>query len=277
MKKTKLTSKQIKQYHENGYLAPIDILSIKEVGKIKKEIECIENNKPKEITEINRNNIHLISPIFDQVVHNSIILDTVENIIGKNILAAGTVLFVKEPGKKDFVSWHQDGKYQGFEPYNYITAWLAITEANEENGCMRMLPKSHKEKFKVHIDTFDEDNLLTRGQTIKDIEINDTVPILLKPGQLSLHNPMTIHGSGINMSKKKRIGFVIQSYIGTNVNQVIGKTYVQQARGRDEFKYHEYISRPTELMNKNDLIFRDKANNELQKILYKDAFKIGKY
>ena len=114
-------------------------------------------------------------------------------------------------------------------------------------------------------------------ETINEVQINDTVPILLKPGQLSLHHPMTIHGSGINMSKKKRIGFVIQSYIGTNVNQVIGKTYVQQARGKDEFKYHEHTSRPTELMNKNDLISRDKANNELQKILYKDAYKIGKY
>jgi len=181
MEKTKLTSKQIKQYHENGYLAPINILSLSEVRKISKEIEYIENKWPNEITGLNRNNIHFISPIFDQVVHNSIILDTVEGIIGQNILAAGTVLFVKKPDKKSFVSWHQDGKYQGWKPYNCITAWLAITETNEENGCMRIWPKSHKEKFKDHIDTFDTDNLLTRGQTTKEVQINDTVPIFLNP------------------------------------------------------------------------------------------------
>ena len=79
------------------------------------------------------------------------------------------------------------------------------------------------------------------------------------------------------MSKKKRIGFVIQSYIGTNVNQVIGKTYVQKARGRDEFKHHDYVSRPAESMDKNNLLLRDIANTELQKILYNDAKKIGKY
>ena len=272
-----VTSSLINKYHKDGYVAPIDILSLEKIKKISEEIYYIERKWPNEIKGLSRNNIHYISPVFDQIVHNSVLLDLIESIVGENILIAGSVLFIKEPDKKGFVSWHQDGKYQGWEPYNYITAWLAITETNEENGCMRMLPKSHKEKFKDHIDTFDEDNLLTRGQTIKEVQINDTVPILLKPGQLSLHHPMTIHGSGINMSKKKRIGFVIQSYIGTNVNQVIGKTYVQQARGKDEFKYHEHTSRPTELMNKNDLLSRDKANNELQKILYKHADKIGKF
>ena len=277
MKKNGLTNKQIKEYKENGYIAPIDILSLEEIKKITEEIKYIEKKWPDEINGLNRNNIHYHSPIFDQIVHNYKILDAIESIIGHNILAAGTLLFVKEPHSKGFVSWHQDGKYQGFQPYNYITAWLAITDVNEENGCMRMWPGSHKEKFKKHKDTFDEDNLLTRGQTIEKVPINETVPIILKPGQLSLHHPMTIHGSGLNKSDNKRIGFVIQSYIGTNVDQIIGKTYVQQARGRDEFKFHEHTTRPTELMNKKDLTFRNNANNELQKILYKDAKKIGKY
>ena len=277
MTKTGLTSIQIDEYNENGYIAPIYILSLDQFEKIKDEIEYIEKKWPEEINGLNRNNIHYYSPIFDQVVHNSKILDSVENIIGHNILAAGTVLFVKEQDKRGFVSWHQDGKYQGWEPYNFITAWLAITDVNVENGCMRMWQGSHKEYFKEHKDTFNEDNLLTRGQTIENVPINETVPILLKPGQLSLHHPMTVHGSGPNLSKNKRIGFAIQSYIGTNVDQLIGKTYVQQARGRDEFKYHEHTSRPTTFMDKKDLILRDNANNQLQKILYKDAKEIGKY
>ena len=100
---------------------------------------------------------------------------------------------------------------------------------------------------------------------------------MLKSGQLFLHHPMTVHGSGPNLSKSRRIGFAIQSYIGTNVEQILGKTYVQQVRGQDDFNYHEHTSRPNEFMNKKDLILRDNANNELQKILYKDAKKIGKY
>ena len=80
-----------------------------------------------------------------------------------------------------------------------------------------------------------------------------------------------------NHDKNRRIGFAIQSYIGTNVEQILGKTYVQLARGNDDFKYHEQTPRPNIFMNKKDLILRDNANNELQKILYKDAKKIGKY
>ena len=272
-----LTLKQLKQYKDLGYVAPIDILSLEEVTKIKSEIEYIEKKWPDELIGLGRNNVHYISPVFDQVVHNSKILDVVEDIIGKNILVGGTTLFIKEPDHKSYVSWHQDAKYIGFEPHNWVTAWLAITDSNEENGCMRMWPGTHKEKIRAHKDRFDKYNLLTRGQTVQNVPLKDTVPNILRAGQLSLHHPMTVHGSGPNLSKNKRIGFAIQSYIGTNVDQLIGKTYVQQARGKDEFKFHQHTSRPTVLMNKKDLILRDNANNELQKILYDDAKKIGKY
>ena len=97
---------------------------------------------------------------------------------------------------------------------------------------------SHKEKIKDHKDTYDQNNLLTRGQTVQDVPIEKTIPNIFKAGQLSLHHPMIVHGSGPNKSNQRRIGFVIQSYIGTNVNQVLGKIFVQQARGKDTFKYH---------------------------------------
>ena len=88
---------------------------------------------------------------------------------------------------------------------------------------------------------------------------------------------MIVHGSGPNKSNQRRIGFVIQSYIGTNVDQVLGKVFVQQARGEDTFKYHEHTKRPVELMSKKDIELKNKANEELSKIFYKDAKKVGKY
>ena len=272
-----LNEKQLKDYEDHGFVAPINVLTLEQAIKIKEEIEYIEKKWPDELIGLGRNNVHYISPIFDQVCHNSKILDAVESIIGKDILVGGTTLFIKDPDKKGFVSWHQDAKYIGFEPHNWVTAWLAITDANEENGCMRMWSGSHKEKIKEHKDTFNENNLLTRGQTVQNKPLEDTTPNILKAGQLSLHHPMIVHGSGSNKSNTRRIGFVIQSYIGTNVDQVIGKVYVQQARGKDNFKYHEHTKRPSELMNKEDINIRIKANNELSKIFYNDAKKQGKY
>jgi ectoine hydroxylase-related dioxygenase (phytanoyl-CoA dioxygenase family) len=274
---TDLTTKQLQDYNDHGYVAPIDVLTSDEAYEIRKEIEKIENRWPTELDGLGRNYVHMISPVFDKVCHNSKILDAVESIIGKDILVGGTTLFIKDPDNKSFVSWHQDAKYIGFEPHNWVTAWLAITDANEENGCMRMWSGTHKEKIREHKNTFNTSNLLTRGQTVQNVPLEDTVPNELKAGQLSLHHPMIVHGSTPNRSNYRRIGFVIQSYIGTNVDQVIGKVYVQQARGTDTFKYHEHTKRPVELMGKKDVALRIKANEELSKIFYSGTKEKGKY
>ena len=272
-----LSSEQINQYNNDGYIAPIDVLSKDEATEVKKEIEYIEKKWPDELEGLGRNYAHLVSPVLDKVSHNSKILDAVESIIGKDILVCGTTLFIKNPDQKGFVSFHQDAKYIGLEPHNWVTGWVAITDSNEENGCMRMLKGSHKEDLKFHNQKFDENNLLTRGQTVENVPINETTPVILKAGQLSLHHPQIVHGSGLNKSNDRRIGFAIQSYIGTNVDEVLGKIYVQQARGSDTFKYHQHVKRPTELMNENDIKTRKKANEELSKIFYSGSKKIGKY
>ena len=95
-----LNSKQVKDYKDNGFVAPIDVLSLEDAKKIKEEIEYIEKKWPEELIGLGRNNVHYISPVFDQVCHNSKILDAVESIIGKDILVGGTTLFIKDPDKK---------------------------------------------------------------------------------------------------------------------------------------------------------------------------------
>ncbi len=273
----KLSSHQIKKYNKEGFVSPINVLSKEQAYEIRKEIENIESKWPNELDGIGRNYVHLISPVFDKVVHNSKVLDAVESIIGKNILVCGTTLFIKNGNEKGFVSFHQDAKYIGLEPYNWVTAWIAVTDSNEENGCMRMWSGSHKNNLKKHNQKFDENNLLTRGQTIENVPIDETKPVILEAGQMSLHHPAVVHGSGLNKSSDRRIGFVIQSYIGTNVKQVLGKMYTQLARGKDSFNYHESATRPLELMNEKNILLRKKANEELSKIFYSGAKKVGKY
>jgi len=273
---TYLNSNQLKQYNEEGYVAPLDILTKEEALDARNEIELIEKEMPNEIDKSGRYNAHLISPKLDAIVHNSKILDAVESIIGKNILVCSTTLFIKNPKQVGFVSYHQDAKYIGLEPHNWVTAWIAITDSNNENGCMRMWPKSHI-KLKDHNQKFNEGNLLTRGQTVKNVPIEKTIPLILKAGQMSLHHPRIVHGSEQNNSKDRRIGFVIQSYIGTNVKQILGKNSVQLARGVDEFNYHKKIKRPLSLLNENDLKIKKKENDNLQDIFYKGSTKKSSY
>jgi len=272
----KLNSNQLKQYHDQGYLAPINILSKEEAQEARYEIELIEKEMPDEIDKSERYNAHLISPKLDAIVHNSRLLDAVESIIGKNILVCGTTLFIKNPNEKGFVSYHQDAKYIGLEPHNWVTAWVALTDSNEENGCMKMWPKSHID-IKEHDEKFNKGNLLTRGQTVEGVPNNEVESVELNAGQMSLHHPRIVHGSSINKSNDRRIGFVIQSYIGTNVKQVLGKNSVQLARGVDDFRYHEIIQRPKLLMNKKDLLIKKRENKYLQDIFYKGSEKKGTY
>ena len=273
---TYLSSNQLKQYEDQGYVSPIEVLSVSEAFEARKEIELIEKEIPNEIDKSGRYNVHLISPKLDSIVHNSKILDAVESIIGKNILVCSTTLFIKNPHEQGFVSYHQDAKYIGLEPHNWVTAWVALTDSNENNGCMRMWPKSHLD-IKDHNEKFNEGNLLTRGQTVENVPENEVKSIELKAGQMSLHHPRIVHGSGINKSNDRRIGFVIQSYIGTNVKQILGQNSVQLARGEDQFNYHELICRNDTLMSEKSMLLRKKENEYLQEIFYKGARQKGSY
>ena len=272
-----LSSNQLKQYKDEGFVSPINIFSKEKAKEIRNEIELIENKIPGELEKSGRYNAHLISPLLDEVTHNSKILDAVQSLIGENILVCGTTLFIKNPNEQGFVSYHQDAKYIGLEPHNWVTAWVAITDSNEKNGCMRMWSGSHKDKLKEHVQKFNEGNLLTRGQTVNNIPNEKTIPLILEAGQMSLHHPTVVHGSELNNSNDRRIGFVIQSYIGTNVKQVLGKNSVQLARGVDEFNYHEKIGRPQKLLDTKDIRLKKQENDNLQEIFYKGSDKKGKF
>jgi ectoine hydroxylase-related dioxygenase (phytanoyl-CoA dioxygenase family) len=124
---------------------------------------------------------------------------------------------------------------------------------------------------------FNEGNLLTRGQTVNNVPKEKTIPLILEAGQMSLHHPKVVHGSDLNKSNDRRIGFVIQSYIGSNVKQVLGKNSVQIARGKDDFNFHEKIPRTKSLMNKNDIKLKKQENDYLQKIFYNGSSKKGSY
>ena len=272
-----LSSNQLKQYKDEGFVSPINIFSKEKAKEIRNEIELIEKRIPKELEKSGRYNAHLISPLLDEVTHNPKILDAVQSLIGEDILVCGTTLFIKNPNEKGFVSYHQDAKYIGLEPHNWVTAWVAITDSNEKNGCMRMWSGSHKDNLRDHDQRFNEDNLLTRGQTVKNVTKEKTTPLVLEAGQMSLHHPTVVHGSELNNSNDRRIGFVIQSYIGTNVKQVLGKNSVQLARGKDEFNYHKKIGRPQNLLEKKDIRLKKQENDNLQEIFYKGSDKKGKF
>ena len=273
----KLTDEQVAFYEENGFVHQIDVFSEDEVAGFVAELNDAEERYPDALDNAGRNNAHYVLPVLDRITHDPRILDAVEDLIGPNIMVIGTTLFIKDPETSGFVSWHQDARYAGLEPHNWVTGWLGLCDVSLENGCMQMIPGSHKAPLRPHVDTFDEDNLLTRGQTVPDIDEASAVPIEMKAGQLSLHHPRIVHGSGANLSKRRRLGFAMQCFIAPDVKAEIGTYWAQLARGVDDYKHFPIAPRPDEVMAPDAVALRHTANEELAKILYAGAEKRGKY
>ena len=273
----KLSTEEIDRYERDGFLSPVTIMSPEEAGEFRRALEAAEARWPEAFEGAHRNNAHLNFTFLDELVHDSRLLDAVEDLIGPDILVYGSVLFIKEPGDPGFVSWHQDATYMGLEPHTGVTAWLALSPSNRESGCMRMVPGSHKDDIRKHEDTFADTNILTRGQTIGDVDEAHVVDLVLEPGQLSFHHMRTIHGSQPNLSDDRRIGFVIQCYLQPHVRQTKGKTFVQVARGTDGQGNFPYVPRPREDMQAGDVAMRDEVNALWSDILYQGADKRRNY
>ena len=273
----KLTKHQIEFYKRDGFLSPVDIFTEDEAAELRVALEQAEANWPEAFVGANRNNAHYNITVLDEIVHNTGLLDSVEDLIGPDILNYGTVLFIKEAHDPGFVSWHQDARYMGLEPHVGVTAWLALSPSNAESGCMRMIPGSHRGEMRDHNDTFGEENILTRGQEIVDVDETKAVEILLRPGQVSFHCPRVIHSSEPNNSDDRRIGFAIQSYLPPNVVQTKARTHAQLVRGNDPYANFEIAPRPSRDMAPDDVVLRDRVNATWARILYEGSQKRRDY
>jgi len=272
-----LSQQQIDQYHEQGFLAPIDVMSEPEALEYAQRLQDAELEYSEELNAENRNNPHLAFTFLDQLVHHPMILDAVEDLIGSAFSLWGSVLFIKEPQSSHFVSWHQDATYMGITPHEYITPWLALTPSNLETGCMSMIPGSHKDSLKPHDETFHQNNILTRGQEIQAVDESIAVDLILRPGQMSLHHAKIIHGSQPNRSQQRRVGYAMQAYMPAGARQTLGENYWLPMRGDCAQPDFIELKRPVADMDSTGVGERNKANQNWASILYQGAEKKRAY
>ena len=266
-----LTAQQIADFERDGYCCPVDLLSPDQAAELRAEFEACEARYPDQLHATNRNNAHLVLPCLDALVHHETVLDAVESLYGPNLLCFGTVLFIKEPGDTAFVSWHQDATYMGIEPHEGVTAWIALSPATPEAGCMRAIPGSHQDPVRRHLDSFGADNILTRGQVAQGVDETQAVDMPLQPGQMSLHHMRLIHGSRPNRSAGRRIGLAIQAYFPTSSRQTKVPVAAQLVRGHDDYGHWEPGRRPQREMVPEDCAFRADLNARWADILYDGA------
>jgi ectoine hydroxylase-related dioxygenase (phytanoyl-CoA dioxygenase family) len=149
------------------------------------------------------------------------------------------------------------------------TAWVALTPSNAANGAMAVIPGTHKLDQIPHRDTFDRHNLLTRGQEVA-VAVDETkaVPLVLDPGEMSLHHVRLVHGSPPNPSEDRRIGFAIR-YIPTHIRQLEGEDSATLVRGADRFHHFAPEPRPESEMAPDMLALHKQIAERSAQILYR--------
>lgn len=265
-----LTNQEINRYQQDGFLCPIDVLSVEEAAHFRKRFEFYETSNGGWYELSKGQKLYLLQTWVAELASNEKVLDAVEGVLGPNILVWGSSLFIKDPGQGTFVTWHQDSTYWGLSKPDVTTAWIALSPATKQSGCMKMMPGTHKWDQVDHVDTLDENNLLTRGQEIA-VEVNedDGVLVELQPGQMSLHDVQIVHASDPNQSNDRRIGVAIR-YISPNVSQINAENdSAWLVRGEDTHGHFIHESPPKADMDPAALAEHERIMNIRQDVLYK--------
>lgn len=230
-----LSADAVLQYRQDGYFAPLRIMPSTQAASLRARLEAHERDAGGPLSGHLRHKTHLLFTWLWELVFHPRILDAVEDLLGPDLLCWSSSFFIKEAQDPGFVSWHQDATYWGLSSPEVVSVWVALSPSTRASGAMRVIPGSHREQF-THRDTFAAHNLLTRGQEVAvDVDISRAVPLLLEPGEASLHHVLIVHGSEPNRADDRRIGYAIR-YIPTHVRQVAGpKDSAALVRGQDRY------------------------------------------
>jgi non-heme Fe2+,alpha-ketoglutarate-dependent halogenase len=271
-----LSDAQVKAYRERGYHFPVPVFAGDQMVRMYDRFRATEAKVGGRLEGRMNQKPHLLFPWLNELVRHKAILDAVESVLGPNILCWSAQFFMKQPGDRTFVSWHQDATYWGLSRPDVVTAWVAFTPSVPLSGCMRVIPGTHRSQLQ-HTDTFKDNNLLSRGQEIAvQVDENQAVDIVLQPGEMSLHHVLIAHGSEPNNAPHPRIGFAIR-YLPTDVRQIAGEAdSATLVRGVDTYNYFEPELPPEDDLHPAALERHKFIMDRQLRILYAGAAQPGK-
>lgn len=269
-----LTEDQVRAYREKGYHFPVRAMTPGEARGYRAKLEAFESSQGGNIRGSRRQKLYLLMTWVNELVRHPRILDAAEDILGPDLLCWQTAFFIKEPDNKGYVSWHQDSTYWGLSTPDVCTAWLALSPATLENGAMKVAPGTHRLAQIPHEDTFNPDNLLTRGQELKmDIDRDTVVDMVLDAGEISLHHVMLAHASEPNRSNERRIGLAIR-YIAPHVRQITGvPDSAMLVRGKDRYGHFEMETPPLADLHPDAVALHKRITKTREGFIYKDTDK----
>jgi hypothetical protein len=218
-----LSHQQLVDYEELGFVHSIPILSDDETSHYRAEIEKTCQAIGGRVTRLD--GLHLFFRWAWDLSTHPRLLDCLEQLLGSDILLKSTRVFYKHPKSASYVGWHQDGITERLEDGRAPAVWLGLTAATVENGCLRVIAGSHRLGLLRHASSPDLPPLpdedpaaqvadwssahgdeLSGRITRVPTDVNSRVDLVMRPGEMSIHHPVTLHGSNPNVSTEPRIG-----------------------------------------------------------------------
>lgn len=221
-----LTDAEVARYRDRGYVIPAFRLAEARIAALRTTLEALIRANP-DVRPERLVNVHIEgrnpeglqgSADFLALAADPDILDLVEQIIGPDVILWACAIFCKPGGDGLEVPWHQDGHYWPIRPLATCTVWIALDRSDTGNGCMRVIPGSHRSRdLHSHLTEERPDRAFTQRVADDAFDPAAAADIVLDPGQMSLHDVYLIHGSAPNRSARRRAGVAIRYMPGTSV------------------------------------------------------------
>ena len=200
---------EIDRYRRDGVVHPLPLLSKAEAVACRKEFWGIEQASGEPLLRFDWAHL-FFAWAYDLSTHSDL-LDTMEALLGPDIVIWGTLITHKPAGSDFHFAWHQDSVFCPFlDRARAATAWIALTESTLMNGCLRVLPGSHRREL-AHAIVESDDNILRQKQRIAaPVDEVGCEDVVLRAGEMSVQDMALVHSSGANRSGAERVGFIVR-------------------------------------------------------------------
>jgi ectoine hydroxylase-related dioxygenase (phytanoyl-CoA dioxygenase family) len=128
--------------------------------------------------------------------------DIAADLIGPDVRLYWDQAVYKKSEQPQPFPWHQDNGYTYLEPQNYLTCWVALTDATEANGCPWVVPGLHRMGTLRH-------HLTERGWRCFE-EAPTAVPVPARAGSIVVFSSLTPHATGPNLTDQVRKAYIVQ-------------------------------------------------------------------
>jgi phytanoyl-CoA hydroxylase len=230
-------------YGADGYLILREVIDAALIAEASDHVAWLQERHPELRGEELSHELVASDPFWVRLVSDERLLAIAEIFVGPDIALFASHYISKPPYSGQPVLWHQDGAYWPLKPMNVVTLWLAVDHSVPENGCLRVIPGSHRGEMHALRRRDDTESVLG-SESATDVDESRAVDMILDPGDVEVHHPKIMHGSNANTSQWRRCGLTIR-YIPTSTRIVTEQQpYVSALLLRGEPGVNVYQPRP---------------------------------